>query len=66
MHTETFDFASAGQFSGPVREGLLRRVIRGVRDLSVQYELDAHLAQDIGAQSYTVPLFGAVPQGGSR
>jgi hypothetical protein len=64
MHTETFDFASAGQMSPPARGGLLRRVIERVRDVGVQYELDDHLAQDVGAKSYTVPLFHNARQGG--
>jgi hypothetical protein len=62
MHSETLDYAKAGLSTAPI--GLFRRVLEGVRSVGVRYELDAHLAQDIGAPSYTVPVFSHPKQGG--
>jgi hypothetical protein len=57
MHTETFDYAGAGQFSGPARSTWLQRVMARVRTIGATYELDPHIARDIGVRYYTVPLF---------
>ena len=56
MHTETFDFASTQRLPAPVRSGIVRRLVDRIRDVSVTYELDPHLARDIGVSHYAVPL----------
>ncbi|HYZ64090.1 MAG TPA: hypothetical protein VE650_16700 [Acetobacteraceae bacterium] len=66
MHTETFDFAGAGQISAPVRSTFVQRVVAWFRTAGVTYPLDSHLANDIGVRCYTVPLFPERKSGGRR
>jgi len=64
MYTQPFDVAPAPYAAPFVWNNLLRRLLERVRNVRTQYELDEHLAQDVGARSYSVPLLAR--QGGWR
>jgi hypothetical protein len=66
MYTQPFDVAPAPYAAPLVWNTLLRRVIERLRNVRAQYELDEHIARDVGVTSYTVPLFGLARQGGWR
>jgi len=68
MHVEVFGNAYAARPSGAARPALWHRnvwhrAMQRVRTFEVTYELDEHLARDIGAKTYTVPVFPAAQQG---
>lgn len=63
MPAQAFDFAT-GARTAPSAIGLIRRAAVWVSARTFTVELDPHLAQDIGQDSYQVPLFPARPVGG--
>jgi hypothetical protein len=63
MHVEVLSYGYAAQSSRQARPSVWSRVAERVRTIGVTYELDDHLARDIGAKAYTVPVFPAANQG---
>ena len=71
MHTSTFDAAITGRHatalrSSPARKGPLHRLLSHIRARGTIYELDAHLARDIGVDHYTVPMISREAREGWR
>jgi hypothetical protein len=64
MHVEVFGSGYAARAPGPARPSLWRRMVERARMIGTTYEVDEHLANDIGAETYTVPLFPSTDQGG--
>lgn len=78
MHVEVFGNSYAARPSAPARPAfvrpasarpvsappsLWRRAVERIQTIGITYELDEHLARDIGAKSYTVPVFSPAQQG---
>lgn len=63
MQVQALGYGFGSRASGPARPSVWRRLVARARNIGVTYELDEHLAQDIGVSSYTVPVFPRAQQG---
>jgi hypothetical protein len=63
MNVEILGAICLAQPALSARLGFLRRAVEYLRSAGLRYELDQHLAEDIGARHYTVPVFSPANQG---
>lgn len=62
MHVEVFDgYGPSDAGAAPVT--LWHQFVARLREGGTTYELDPHLANDIGASTYTLPPFAAAKRG---
>ena len=66
MQVDVITYGYASRSSGPARPSVWRRMVDRLRTVGTTYELDDHLARDIGARHYTVPVFRPAEQGDWR